>query len=165
MDGNQVTPNDEMTGADMDAEISDLASSLRSPTVPERSHPDRPEQIEPDKAGWIKPALSVVLILLASVFTVLNVMGYGPTQTRKTGLSEPARDHRLQARLKFAVTEVENYKDHHGRIPANLQDLGLGSGTGLTLVHLPDHQFQLRATDHNTSLTFDSTTPEKGAQS
>ncbi len=114
---------------------------------------------EPATAGlpsrlW---ALAWVLAATAGLLTLLNVTGASPWGVKLPPRLNPSAGDAAEIALRFAVEEVEAYREAHGRLPRSVDDLGLGNTVSWAYAPQGDQMhYTLSATVRGKQATFNS---------
>ena len=158
----------EMHGGEMDAEIQQLAQTmgqLKPGFGIHRSPRKDRKKLTPHEAEWVRQMAAILLLLLAVVFTAMNITGHGPTALRGPELTHSERQQRLETRLAFTVAEIEVYQAQHQQMPKGVEDLGLPANSGVSLETLGDGHIRVTAKDADTTLFRDWKKTKHGGRS
>jgi len=143
---------DGQSGAAIEEEIGNLSSQLERQPPPAAA----PQVRQPKNARRIldSPWLAGVLIVVVAALTAFNIFGIGFFGGDRSVLDPPP--DQLRATMLFAFEEIEAYREDDGRLPRDLEDIGLSADLGLTYTVMGADEYELTATDGEKSLSLTS---------
>lgn len=148
----------------VEREIQDLARQLG------RSSRGVPHDRPPSEGGGgsarrvlQSPVTAAALLALAIGLTVLNLLGAGPFHRGGPAPSAAEESRMARMTLQFVVEEIQAYADEHGRLPLDLDELGLGDKADLEYVRLGPGTYRVTVLGFGDPLVYEGSVKPGGS--